>query len=293
MNKLNENNNLITTVVEETNQNKIRKNNLMAKRIADILRLIPTYLSSILVVVVLAAIIIYVFVTGAPAFSLKLLTDDYKEKITAVTYTGDLTTSFEDPNINGSYFSIKYGIAVADSRDTANEKCMIVTYIADNSPLKNVQIANGEGNYSVSVDDRLDTVMLYDEDGLIEVIGKSKGAEKLVEALDSSTGIMNMQCKTSGGGARGSLITTIYLILLTLIIALPIGVIASIFLTPNPSSTSNNCFNTISTPCLYCVSCVSAVTAFSKLSITGNKEFITSARIELYCISFSFKFLFL
>lgn len=231
MNKLNENNNLITTVVEETNQNKIRKNNLMAKRIADILRLIPTYLSSILVVVVLAAIIIYVFVTGAPAFSLKLLTDDYKEKITAVTYTGDLTTNFEDPNINGSYFSIKYGIAVADSRDTANEKCMIVTYIADNSPLKNVQIANGEGNYSVSVDDRLDTVMLYDEDGLIEVIGKSKGAEKLVEALDSSTGIMNMQCKTSGGGARGSLITTIYLILLTLIIALPIGVIASIFLT--------------------------------------------------------------
>lgn len=207
------------------------KPNLKVKKILDILKLIPTYFSSIFIVVVLGAIIIYILVTGSSAFSLKLLTDDYAEVLNTITVTYDENLTFANPNISDSYFIGRYGICVADSVDTANEDCVIVTWIADNSPLKKADKTNGDGTYEVEVGDRLDTIRYKTDSNSTKVIGANKGAEALAEALDSAAIINQMQCKTSGGGARGSLITTLYLILLTLVISLPIGIIASIFLT--------------------------------------------------------------
>ncbi len=216
----------------EPNTKAVSNNSLLkTKKMLDILRLIPTYLSSLLIVVVLGGIIIYIIVTGAPAFSLELLTSDYEEHLTTISceYNPDIT--FNNPNISGSYFSERFGIAVEDGLNTANEKSIIVTYVDPQSPLNNATMVSGAGSYKVSVGDRLDTIVLMNENNRPTILGVSAGAEQLAKTLDDSVSIYSMQCKTSGGGARGSLITTLYLILLTLIISLPIGIIASIYLT--------------------------------------------------------------
>lgn len=223
--------NQVTTSNEIVSKDIKIESNLKVKRILDILKLIPTYLSSIFIVLVLGGIIIYILMTGSSAFSLNLLFDDYQEVLNTITVEYDSNLTFTNPNIEGSYFVERFGITIADSVDTANEDCVIVTWIANNSPLKNATKTNGDGTYTVEVGDRLDTIRYKNDNNVTQVTAANKGAERVAEALNSATIINQMQCKTGGGGARGSLITTLYLILLTLIISLPIGIISSIFLT--------------------------------------------------------------
>jgi phosphate transport system permease protein len=52
----------------------------------------------------------------------------------------------------------------------------------------------------------------------------------MILELDQVTSIRELEFTTSGGGIKGSIITTLYLIALTLVIALPIGVGAAIYL---------------------------------------------------------------
>ncbi len=204
---------------------------LNKRKIFDILRLIPTYLSSILVTVILLGIIAYIFITGSSALSFDLLTSDYEETLTTITLSASEDSYFEDPNIEGSYFSTRYGIAVEDGYDTANEKAIFITYIADGSPFLSATSIVDSSIVTVEVGMRLDIGYVITDSGSEIVLTVSKGASYLVNALDQASQIIQIQCKTSGGGIRGSLITTLYLILLTLIIALPIGIITAIYLT--------------------------------------------------------------
>ena len=85
--------------------------NLKIRKTKDILLNSMTYLFSSFGIVILLAIIIYVFANGLPNLSWDLISSDY----TSYTYTlrsetpeninGSLV--YEDPNIEGSYFSSK------------------------------------------------------------------------------------------------------------------------------------------------------------------------------------------
>ena len=72
-------------------------------------------------------------------------------------------------------------------------------------------------------------VLTDEEDNMIVTISKYK-AEKMINQINKGVTIEDMQLTTSGGGIRGSLITTFILIGLTLIIALPIGIGGAIYL---------------------------------------------------------------
>lgn len=73
-------------------------------------------------------------------------------------------------------------------------------------------------------------VVLKDQEGnLILALSRYK-AKTMVELMDQGVIITDLQITTPGGGIRGSLITTLLLILLTLIIALPLGVGGAIYL---------------------------------------------------------------
>ena len=52
----------------------------------------------------------------------------------------------------------------------------------------------------------------------------------MINALDQQDSFRELEFATTGGGIRGSIITTLYLIVLTLIIALPIGIGSAIYL---------------------------------------------------------------
>ena len=56
------------------------------------------------------------------------------------------------------------------------------------------------------------------------------GAEILAALFDHATAITLLEISSAGGGIRGSIIATIWLILITILIALPLGVATSLFL---------------------------------------------------------------
>ena len=59
----------------------------------------------------------------------------------------------------------------------------------------------------------------------------SQNAAEVAQALDSSAqSITKVYYKTPGGGIRGSIISTLYLILISLLIALPLGIASAIYL---------------------------------------------------------------
>lgn len=203
------------------------------RKIQDVIRNSLTILSSMIAVIVLFSIIIYIFVNGFKTLSFDMLVSDYKSEL--VTLSLDASNDeFENPNITGSYFSSNYGIALADSKDNGGNDVITITYIANNSPfLHGICIDNTNNKDEViplGKGSNLELLMGEDENGLFVIAFSDLGAYEYAKALDNSTKITSIQCTTLGGGIRGSLLTTLLLIVVTLLIAIPLGVGAAIYL---------------------------------------------------------------
>ena len=76
----------------------------------------------------------------------------------------------------------------------------------------------------------IESITLRDTHGNYVLVSAREGAEAIVNALDQGVEVLQFQSSFGGGGIRGSLLTTLLLIVLTLIIALPIGIISAIYL---------------------------------------------------------------
>lgn len=198
------------------------------RKTADFFRYFSTSLSAALCLICLVGIVIYILVNGVGNLSWKLITNDYEEKLVTIKVPTP-TSLFDDPKIENTYFSSKYGIALADGKATDGTNCIYINYIDENSPFKQATIKSTNEETKVELQTRVDVLMALTEDDLI-TIGSKEGAEEYARVLDASTSILSIQCKMSGGGIRGSLITTLILILLTLVIALPLGIGAAIYL---------------------------------------------------------------
>ena len=152
---------------------------------------------------------------------------------------------FGDLSENSEYDEAKNAQAENEAKIAELENKVRYAKIIDEKDIdtKTVQVGNTVKLYDIEFEEEVEyTIVGSTEVNLAEnrisnespigkaLIGAKKGAEEVVIALDEAAIIESMQCVTVGGGARGSLITTIYLILITLVIAIPIGVIAAIFL---------------------------------------------------------------
>lgn len=189
-----------------------------------------TYLFSSFGILVLGALIYFIFSNGLSSFSLKLFTSDYY----GFTYNSEVvnnrTELFTDPKIDGSYFSKVWGVALKDSQDKEKNQVVVITYIDKYSPFNNAINKSNQEHFSITVGQELDKVFLEDENGEL-LIGLSKyKASSLAQTLDDGVKITDMITISSGGGIKGSIIATLYLIVLTLIIAIPIGIASAIYL---------------------------------------------------------------
>lgn len=199
------------------------------RKVTDAIKLTTTFLATSFCVIILFGIIIYILATGLPNFNLRLLTSDNKETLNTITLQATEEV-FTDPNIDDAYFSSRYGISIRDTKTTDGNKAVEVVYIHQNSPFLKAKTINGE-TYRLEKNTRLDTLILKDsKTGMISFLYAKDGALQIASKLDNYDTIFQAQCKTGGGGARGSLIATLELILITLIIALPIGVLAAVYL---------------------------------------------------------------
>lgn len=203
-------------------------NNKKSRKIVDFCRVFSTICSSLLVLFTLASIIFYVFFKGTSSLNFDLLNSDYASTLNVVS-TCQKEEKFSDPNIDDTYFSFNYGVSLQDSKSADGESIIKVVYIASNSPFNNLTLSDND-TYQISIGESLDVLMGVDEAGMDVFASAKDGAEKFSKKLDKSKEITYLQCVKNGGGIRGSLIATLYLIGLTLLFSLPLGIGASIYL---------------------------------------------------------------
>ena len=203
------------------------------RRIKDFILNGITYVSSGIGIFILIAILVFIFRNGFGSLSMSLLTSDYYQ----TTYNTNIIDStfyklgdFEDPKIENSFFSETWGISLKNGNNVAGEKIVEINYVAVSSPFKSMNdVATGEKReigkgYALSK-----IIMTNENDDFIMALAKD-GAEEVVKKLEQATIITDMIASTGGGGIRGSLLTTLYLIILTLTLALPTGICAAIYL---------------------------------------------------------------
>lgn len=198
-----------------------------------------TFLSSGISVLVLIALFVFIFSKGWSLINFDLLKNNYwSENYSVETLTSQSDTTFERPAdlSEDAYFSEKWGIAFVDHVDAHKEKMILVEYIDENSPLyhlSDVSIRKNPKAFELQIGMQMTRLQYTDQDGKIQLAGglAGHGAQDLVNTLDQdAVSVDAMYIQTTGGGIRGSIISTFYLLLVSLIIAIPIGVAAAIYL---------------------------------------------------------------
>lgn len=191
-----------------------------------------TYLFSSLGIVILALIFVFIFSTGGSTLSFNLLSEDYYSTNYVVRYS----SPYEGGNYvyspsDNEYFSSKWGIALEDTVSIEGTDAISISYIDRESPLIDGLVNVSNSNYHhLEVGTYISTLLVNTEDGRVLSSSVRNGAEKMCETLNQAQTITNMNLSRGGGGIKGSLISTLYLILFTLILLLPLGIAAAIYL---------------------------------------------------------------
>ncbi|MDD3382245.1 MAG: phosphate ABC transporter permease PstA [Bacilli bacterium] len=193
-----------------------------------------TYLFSSIGLIVLAVLLIFIFSNGYKLISFDLVTDDYFDELTNLKLDereNYILGNYQNPNIENAYFSSKWGIALKDAVDNENKPIVLISYLDEKSPLNNMIDVQTDEYKSLEVGNAINKIILSSEE-VNYIMGLSKDkAENLILKFEQGDVIKDMITLSLGGGIRGSLLTTLYLIVLTLLFALPLGIGTAIYLT--------------------------------------------------------------
>lgn len=199
-----------------------------------------TYVSSGLSVFVLIAIFVFIFSKGYRSLGMDLLTGNYwsKSYLSSVQDTYNHPSSFQRPEDlkENVFFSQKWGVGFVDAKDQNKDDIILIEYMDDQSPFQYLiddSIKQKTVNMKAETGFQLEKLTYRNESGGSATAGKllSQNAQQVSEILDTkATSITQMFFKTPGGGIRGSILSTLWLILISMLIALPLGVAAAIYL---------------------------------------------------------------
>ena len=212
---------------------KIKTGNQNKRRFYDGILQALTYLSSGISVLVLVALFVFIFSRGWSSINMDLLTNNYWSENYNVEPVSEVAdTTFERPAdlSEEAYFSEKWGVAFVDHVNAHKEEMILVEYIDENSPLyamSDVSIRSNPQDFTMQVS-RLSYTNEQGDTQLAGIGGQT--AQDVAQALDQATSVNSMFIQTTGGGIRGSIISTCYLLLVSLVIAIPVGVASAIYL---------------------------------------------------------------
>lgn len=198
-----------------------------------------TYSAALVSLIVLVMIFGYIIAQGRNTLSIDMLRNDYWSQNYLVTLPKNEVIQFNRPDnlADDVAYSEVYGIGFVDVVNHEKQKLIEVVTIDSNSPFTQaLNATQGEGYGTVlglSEGDDIKKIDALDQEGNPIIMGSLFGdtAESLVEKMDSSGSITSVYYQTPGGGIWGSLIATLMLIGLSLVIALPLGIFAAIYLT--------------------------------------------------------------
>ena len=220
--------------------NKIASGNLKKRRLKDAVLNAITYLSSGISVLVLAAIFIFVFTQGFSSLSFDLLTGNYwaNNYLTAVEADRNAPDHFQAPKDLGKdvAFSKAWGVGFVDALDENKEPIVLIEYVDEASPFASLidkSMHDQEAKLSAEVGYQVERINYMGKDGHVKIVGNlmSNDAKQVAQTLDQNAqSIQEMYFKTPGGGIRGSILATLYLIVVALLVSLPLGIAAAIYL---------------------------------------------------------------
>ena len=186
-----------------------------------------TYIASFFSILVIIGIFAFSFIKGIGGLNIKMLTSDYYEQAYfAKVVLKDETYNHECEE--GEFFSSRWGIAFKDDFDLEKKECVVISYIDPSSPFKDARDSK-DVRIKVEVNQLVRRIQCKNDEANFVLTTKNK-AQNMIETLDKVDVINEFYYCTLGGGIRGSLVSTLYLILLTLVIALPIGILAALYL---------------------------------------------------------------
>ncbi len=196
-----------------------------------------TYISAFIGFSILVSIIIFVFSKGISYLNFRMLTSNYWSENYLVEVSQEYRdkTGYDMVEVDG-FYSEKWGIALKDNISSKNEKQIQITYIAEDSPFSNVLNATAGETYNqpvnIEIGSSIEKIDYQKNDDSYALTGKilKQSAEEVIESLNDAKVINSIYFKTQGEGIRGSLLSTLYLILISLGVSLPIGISSAVYL---------------------------------------------------------------
>lgn len=196
-----------------------------------------TYLFSSVSLILLVTIFIFIFQKGFSSLNLELFTSPYwSENYYASIPRSDNTFMLESNLDSNEYYSEKFGIALKDDFNARNEAIVVVSYIHPDSPfneLINSSTGANQGEiFSANEGMIVNKISYINSNGVTRSAGPvvKQMAEDTINTIQESNQLDSVFLQTHGGGIFGSLIATIMLILISLLISLPIGIMTAIYL---------------------------------------------------------------
>lgn len=205
--------------------------NRLLRKFIDIFLQITTFLFSSISFLTLGAIFLFVFNQGWSLVNFDLLIYPY-ESSTILAEPIDESIPFCEcePTIaleENVIYSVKWGVGLVGGVDILGQPSIQLAYIHPDSPLKILHNKGFEGANVTLLPEYLIQKISYNDRSASFA---RRGVERMVTELDSSNSIYEIEVITQGGGIGGSVITTLWLIGLTLIIAIPLGLGAALYL---------------------------------------------------------------
>jgi phosphate transport system permease protein len=205
--------------------------NRFLRKFIDIFLQTTTFLFSSDSFLTLGAIFLFVFNQGWSLVNFDLLIYPY-ESSTILAEPIDESISFCECEATidleeNVIYSLKWGVGLVGGFDILGQPSIQLAYIHPDSPLKTLYNKGFEGATVTLLPEYLVQKISYNDRSASFA---RRGVERMVTELDSSDSIYEIEVITQGGGIGGSVITTLWLIGLTLIIAIPLGLGAALYL---------------------------------------------------------------
>lgn len=192
------------------------------RRLKDGLRLGSTYTSALVALALLFAIFFNVFSQGASLLSWDLLTSDYASSTYTFSSNAD-ASSFADPKLANASFSSRWGVAFEDETSLTGDSVVSLVYLSPASPV-------GKLSSQVQVGSYFTKAFLLDAQGNTLIALAKDKASAVAQSFEEGETLTSFSVTSKGGGIRGSLLSTLLAIAVSLLLALPLGIGAAIYL---------------------------------------------------------------
>lgn len=205
------------------------------RKVRDFIMQLLIYLSALFTISILVVIIIFILYKGLPGINKSFLTNQWEEKTTFVYVNSMISNPIEietqetqSEESNHSELmetqqlkTVGYIKALGITIGISEEENVYIKSIDKNSPIKSC--VDSQGNpYEIKKG--------YKITRLGDIKLENSTLNEAIEAFDQADSIMKMKVVRPGGGILPMLVSTLYLIVLSLIIAAPIGILSAIYL---------------------------------------------------------------